>query len=381
MIRSFVFLVFAAIGFFSQKLWAYPNFISYGYQSCLACHYNPYGNGPLTDYGRAVAASSLSDRSLWSAKLNDEQIANISDFFMGYKDISKKQKWLRPYASYRGLMVTRSPWDEPDNRYITMDASVGLALKFLNDKLYFVGQMSYAPPRGLGDDIKNYRTREHYVGYRINEKFGVYAGLMDKVFGIRIPDHTAYSRQVTNLNQNDQTHGVVGHYSYKKFEAGLHIFAGNLIQDQELRQQGVSGQVEYSLNETTRLGTSALVSSSDLQDINMFAAHLRTAVGKGNSIMLEVGRVAKDTVGSGSETTYYTMMQNHYAFGKGLWGLFTAEAALPESSDLILRFGPGFQWFPMQRVEVRVDLYNTKNYGTFTLADEWYLASQIHLWF
>lgn len=376
-------MIFILLTFMTKESNAYPNFISYGYQSCLACHYNPYGNGPLTDYGRAVGASTLSDRKFFKSKISDDQIAQMSDFFMGYKKISEKKSWLRPSASYRGIMVTQNPLGEGDieNRYITMDAGAGLTLKFLNDQLYFVGTLSYAPPKGVGDDIESYRSREHYVGYRISPKYGVYVGMMDKVFGLRIADHTAFSRTITNLNQNDQTHGAVFHYSHEKIEAGLHAFIGNLVQDPELRQQGVSGQIEYSLNETTRVGGSVLVSSSDLQDINMQAGHLRTAIGKGNSIMLELGRVSKETLGSDPDETYYLMMQNHYLFRRGLWGILTAEAALPGSNDLIIRFGPGVQWFLTPRVELRMDLYNTKNYGTFTLSDDWYLASQLHLWF
>ncbi|MBC7464797.1 MAG: hypothetical protein H7256_02295, partial [Bdellovibrio sp.] len=36
---------------------AYPDFISYGYRTCITCHYNGQGGGALNDYGRAVWAS------------------------------------------------------------------------------------------------------------------------------------------------------------------------------------------------------------------------------------------------------------------------------------------------------------------------------------
>lgn len=368
----------------NQIAQAYPNYISYGYQSCMSCHYNPFGNGPLTDYGRAVSATSLSDRLTWKSSTTEETIAGNSDFYFGKKNLDEKYKWLRPSASYRGLFLTRAlGQDSQSNNFITMDAGVGLVLKFLNDKLIFSGSISYAPPKGIAESVQEYRSREHYVGYRINEKWGVYTGLMDKVFGIRVPDHTAFSRTTTNNNQNDQTHGALVHYTAKKFEAGLQAFIGNLVQDSELRQKGVTGQVEYALNETTRLGTSLQVSSSSLQDINMYAFHLRKGAGKGNSVLFELGQVNKDTVGIGKQQSTYLFLQNHISLRRGLWTILTAEAVKPNSdfSDYILRFGPGLQWFPTQRVEIRTDIYNSKTYGSSSLTDEWYIASQLHLWF
>src|SRR5690606_31667107 len=123
--------------------------------------------------------------------------------------------------------------------------------------------ISYAPtPRSArNQDMEEYRSREHYIGYRITREWGVYVGLMDKVFGIRVPDHTAWSRSATNLNQNDQTHGAVIHYFSGNWEAGFHAFIGNLVQDESLRQKGFSGQVEYTMGEFSRVGLSALTSS------------------------------------------------------------------------------------------------------------------------
>jgi len=50
---------------YSQSAKAYPNFIGHGYTSCINCHYNPFGGGPLTDYARAVAATTISSRNFY----------------------------------------------------------------------------------------------------------------------------------------------------------------------------------------------------------------------------------------------------------------------------------------------------------------------------
>jgi hypothetical protein len=384
----FLFFTFSLL---SSRAWSYPNYISYGYQSCLSCHFNPYGNGPLTDYGRAVGATAISDRLNYSASASEEEIANSADFFGGHFKPSKTYSNIRPSASYRGLYLQRNinKKDDAESEFITMDAGIALAMTFLDNKMIVVGQGGYAPVplsvRGSGaeDEVKEYRSREHYVGYRFDKELGIYAGLMDKVYGIRVPDHTAYSRSLTSNNQNDQVHGVLAHYAVDPIEFGVHLFVGNLVQDSDLRQRGVSGQAEYSLGKFSRVGVSMMSSVSDYRDVNATALQYRTGFGKGNSLMLELGRTKNQVQGQDVKVGHYLFLQNHYNFRRGLFGIMTVEGSQPdrEDPDHKVRFGPGVQWFPMQRVELRADIYNTKSYGTGSVSDTWYMASQIHLWF
>lgn len=363
---------------------AYPNFISFGYQSCAACHYNPYGNGPLTDYGRALSATEVSDRLFANRKTTEEQLGEKSEFF----GKPAGPKWLRPSIDYRGLYLSRNLGeDNVKDEYMTMDLNATVVAKFLaRDKLTFVGQIAYSPkPRALKDsDMQEYRSREHYVGYRFNKELGVYAGLMDKVFGIRVPDHIAFSRTVTGLAQNDQTHGALFHYATTAFEIGVQPFVGNMVQDAELRQKGVTSQAEVTLGEFARAGASVLSSSSDYLQTLMYAAHTRVGVGKGHSIMAEVGEVARTPVASDVTTrSRYVFTQTHVRARRGLWGLLTLEALKPDVDveAQIYRIGPGLQFFPFQRLELRADAYNTHRQAKGAPATEsWDLAAQFHVW-
>src|SRR5947199_7779102 len=99
--RHLRFLILPVLLAAGAKAGAYPNYISYGYHSCVSCHYNPMGNGPLTDYGKAVASSELTDRVFWPKNIadNDEKINDLTGFFFAKPSVD----WLRPSASYRGL--------------------------------------------------------------------------------------------------------------------------------------------------------------------------------------------------------------------------------------------------------------------------------------
>jgi hypothetical protein len=57
MFKLFIFTISLAL--FSIKAKAYPDFISYGYKSCMTCHYSGAGSGQLNDYGWALFASEF----------------------------------------------------------------------------------------------------------------------------------------------------------------------------------------------------------------------------------------------------------------------------------------------------------------------------------
>lgn len=365
---------------------AYPNYVSFGYKSCLTCHYNPYGGGPLTDYGRALSATEIADRIGWKPEATEDEIADKSAFL----GAPSGPAWLRPAFNVRTLTLRRDIGKENQkNDFIVMDLSGSLVAKFLNkDRLIFVGQIGYAPkPQAQkdADDVKLYRSREHYVGYRLNKEIGVYAGLMDKVFGIRVPDHIAFSRMVTGLTQNDQTDGVLFHYATDFFEVGIQPFIGNLVQDKDLRQKGVTSQVEFTLSDTARAGASVLSSQSDYLNEFMYSTHGRVGIGKGNSILAEVGEVDRTPKTSGAETlrSQYVFTQTHLRARRGLWALLSVEA-LKADKDVdakTVRIGPGVQFFPFQRLEVRTDAYHTESSspGTDT-TKTWDLTAQMHVW-
>ena len=109
--------------------------------------------------------------------------------------------------------------------------------------------------------------------------------MMDKVFGIRVPDHIAFSRSVTGLAQNDQTHGVLIHLMKNKFEIGIHPFLGNLDQASDLRQKGISAKIEYDFSNKFKPGVSILKSESDHLVNTLASIHTKMGFSKGSSVL------------------------------------------------------------------------------------------------
>lgn len=373
---------------FNSKVMAYPNFIGFGYTSCLTCHYNPFGNGPLTDYGRALGATTVSDDRWYSEGTSLDDVGAKSGFFYS----KPKNTWFRPSLDYRGLFLRRDiSSDNAENEWIHMDGNLNVVLRLgptaNKDKFIVSASMGYAPaPRnGNNRDIDEYRSREHYVGWRINENWGLYAGLMDKVYGIRIPDHIAFSRAITANTMNDQTHGLLLHYTSPNWDVGIQPFIGNLGEEANVRQKGGAATVEYTVNNKVRPGASVQYGSSEFLKAYAVAMHARLGFGKGNSIMGEIGQTKEEQTKRGTEVeSRYWMVQTHLLASKGLFVLNTIEylKANLDRENKTLRWGPGIQYFLIQGLELRADIYNTRVFSDQSVSDDtWDLTGQIHLWF
>jgi hypothetical protein len=344
------------------------------------------GNGPLTDYGRTVGATGIASRMLYPSKWSEEKIGALSGFWFQ----PPKQEHIRAQANYRGMQMVQSFGSSAaKSSWITMQAGAQLVLKYLtDDRLTIVGELGYNPPtsqaRAAGQDSKKLRSREHYVGYRMNPEFGIYAGFMDKAYGLRVAEHIAFSRVYTDNTQNDQTHGVMIHGIKGGFEGAIHGFLGNMFQAADLRQKGVSLQLEREVNSDHRLGFSLLKSTNDYVGITSYGAHSRISLNDGSALMLELGQTHRNSKsGAGGRISRYGLLQT---FSKATQGLYLIANIDYGESDLsltstTLRWGPGIQFFPVQKVELRADLFNTRVFNVnSTTQDIWMFLLQTHVW-
>lgn len=372
--------------FFTKLSWGYANFIGHGYTSCINCHFNPFGNGQLTDYGRAVSATAISARTFYPKSWTEEQIAYSSGFLFR----KPEQKWIRTQINYRGFTLVRNPGSgsNEDKQWIPMQFDARLALKFgENDKFIFAadyGKVPLSPVLEEGESDQKYRSRALYAGYRFNSKLGIYAGLMDKVYGIRVIEHIAYSRENPKITQNDQTYGVAGHYIFGEWEGGTHLFLGNYNQDASYRMKGGSTMIEKTIFGLHRVGASFLTSKNDYERLTSYAIHGRFNVKDGSSILAELGQTDKTPQDQGAnKTARYGLLQTYIKPIRGLYVLANIEYQKNDinESDYTVRWGPGIQYFPIQRIELRADIYDTRNFiSNSSMKDAWMYLLQTHIW-
>lgn len=378
------FLILVLLLLVSTRSFGYANFIGHGYTSCLNCHFNPFGGGPLNDYGRVVSATAISSRALYPNNWNEEKIAYTSGFFFR----KPKQDWLRTQINYRGFEIVRNPGTpERSTQWINMQADGRLIIKLgENDRFVAVANYGYAPlPPNI--ELQNpveWRSREHYLGYKVTPNFGVYAGLMDKVYGIRLVEHNAFSRRTPQLDQNDQVHGVVGHFVTENWEAGLHLFAGNLIQREDLRMQGGSSMLERTVGDGHRIGLSFQSAQNEYLKLFSYSAHTRLNLKDGAALLAEIGQTERSTENQTDDrTARYGLLQTYLRPARGVYVLANVEYLQNniELESYTVRWGPALQYFPVQKVELRLDVYNTRNFSPdASTVDSWMYLLQTHFW-
>ncbi len=370
---------------------SYPKFVGHGYNNCMVCHYNSQGNGPLTDYGRALGASEIAG-NLFRSDKTDEELGQASNFLWMKKPLPLG---IRPSINYRGLLFSRNVGDDDvvddvwgNAEYINMQISANVAIKLDDkDKFTVVAEASYNPD-DKSDKENTMRSREYYFRFMPNKNIVAYAGLMDKVFGVRYENHYLFAKSYLGLSQNDQSHGVTGVYQNDFLEVTGNYFFGNLHIDGDTEQSGFSVKGVYKPSTFTRLGGSFLSSSSPYTEKTFFAAHAEYGLGHGSSVIAEFGQTMEKTVSSGSEKTgRYFQIQGAIRPLRGLYLYQTFEYVKDniDQESYVMRLGPGLQWFVEQGLELRVDLLNKREISYpvgdgENFSDEWELLSQVHVW-
>jgi hypothetical protein len=345
------------------------------------------GSGPLNDYGRALFATEITANS---SNASEEQLSDESGF-LGATEIPW---WIRPGAKFRGLFLKNKLENSENsvNRFIPMQANLNAAL--LLDKKgdnMIVASFDYAPtPARFKSSTErppaNWLSKEHYYRWQMQKGLLLYLGLMDKPFGIRHPDHTAFNRGFNGfgLSQNDQSHGALLQYSTDGVDVFFNLFGGNLSQDADLRQKGFSLMTEYATSKNAVVGFSYLQSKNEYLDMTRTSAHTRVGFAKGKSVMAELG-LRKDVplqIADPTVTGAFFYMQSLIAMDRG-YNLMTTyqmyKDELASSGVTRNKLGLGALMFPWKKTEIRTEILNDRTVAEQNSTDDtWTFQSQVH---
>jgi hypothetical protein len=239
------------LGFGAPQTQAESVFLSKQYTRCTTCHFSPTGGGLLTPYGRSLSREELSTtgKSAPGAEGGREQ-----QFLWGaLEDVLPKGLNLgievRPShldVDFPGGSVTRNFW---------MNADLIAAYRYQGFTAYAeIGRQ----PRSDGTRIDSY---EYWVAHQSEKGFGVRAGRFTPAYGVRLADHTAFTRAPLGLDAYDQVYGLeVSHVTAKHL---LQVAAGpgradSILDDDGTRQFTASGRFQYDLSSRSVLVASGL---------------------------------------------------------------------------------------------------------------------------
>jgi hypothetical protein len=379
---SFFFIFFASIA--AQ---AYPEFIGYGYSSCLTCHVNGQGSGPLNDYGRALWSAEIASRLFYPKSMSDEDIAAQSGF-AGSKELPY---WIRPHIKYREMHLRRHFQGPNEQRnFYRMQEDFGATFQDATSRYLALITIGNLEKTGEGTEDKRFLPREYYIRTQIGETWWLYVGLMEKVYGIRGVDHSSYQRKPQGFNYNfnnpagiSQSQGVMLQKVAETWELTGNAFIGNPYDDPEYKQKGFGFMGEFEVGERRRLGASTQSANSDLSKKNMYGVHYRQGLSKGSGLLFEYGLIQDEQAGSETLRGSYNFLQTMILMTRGYNFRTQIERYNQDfkaSQPDIWRWSVGILAFPMPRFEYRLDFINGRSFSNGAVPDDdWSFLGQIHV--
>lgn len=380
--------ILASTFLFSASAFAYPDFISYGYNTCISCHFNSHGNGPLTDYGRALFSQEIASRAFVPKKVDDETLAGHSQFIPGV-DLPF---WIRPSLKARYLYLLENPGSSQSQKhFIRMQRDVNMTFAADRDQKIILQLNLGLTNESQTDYYQNgkkvsYVSREHYIRFFPVKKLLLAAGLMDIAYGLRTGDHTSLARDPLGFGYDDQVHGALAQWFEEKWDGTVHAFVGDLSEPKHARRTGESVMFEYLTSETNKAGFSVMQAKSE--DVKQFRAAIHDRFGipnvKGSSIIGELGyRGDKNLQSLAASQGLYAVLQSIINISRG-YNIQTSieryQKDFKSTASETSRWTLGFLTFPLQRTEFRFGIVQYKTYSpTLAAQDITQLQGQLHV--
>jgi len=239
---------------------AYPQFQLVHDTECGTCHLSPAGGGLLNSFGRDEAGSTISrggdGRLLHGAWDPPEWFAIGGDFRFAFAG-------RRTRATDADLGADPADPDRPevvrhDLLIFPMQADVNLR--------FSKGNFAFALTAGVrgvarGEDdeqpvlVERLGSREHYVEYTFGKRL-VRAGRFFPVFGLRLPDHTAFVRRFMGFNILEEPYALEFAHRGNATELHLTAFVPQPIPllGSGLRRAGATALVEHRFGDDLILG-------------------------------------------------------------------------------------------------------------------------------
>ncbi|HVR21361.1 MAG TPA: hypothetical protein VMS65_16725 [Polyangiaceae bacterium] len=373
-----VLLPFVCVLLTTARADAYTWMIRHAYNGCGVCHADPSGGEVLTPYGRAQ--SDLLLRMRYDGKSADQVEPGKASNFLGFLETP-------PNVMLGGSTRLASTLKGGEYRFFPMQLDLYGQFRF--GDFFFGGSvgLSKVPAgspharaaqvtTGQGDSY-NMISRNHYVGMDFAEqKFTLRAGRLNLPFGVRIPEHTLWVREVTRTDrESDQQDGVALAYNSDIAHAeGMAILGNYQINPDEFRERGYTFFFELLAAERWAFGVSSLYTYAKRDRLSLETniargAHgvsTRVAIADPFALLAEMDLLTDSTRDLG----YVGFLQGDYEVVQGLHGLLTGEVmdqGYPKNGENLKvekaagqgkpQFGTWIsaQWFFLPHMDIRVD--------------------------
>jgi hypothetical protein len=301
--RSIVVLIGLVLSSFAYPATAsaFPWMIKHGYSSCQNCHADPSGGELLTRYGRIQGHVLLQMPYAKAEPANRPSSSMDFDSFDEIDEPGADSEQAQPGAALAAPVDEPSPamlwglWDPPEPllfggsyrhmllfepanadpfRFFPMQADLyaGLTLGAFRAGAS-LGYTSLRPGAPYGraalvtsGESDNLVSRSHWLGLGFgNGDVLLRAGRINLPFGLRIPEHTSWVRQITRTDrESSQQHGLALAFTGAEVRGEIMLIAGNLqLRPDRFRERGYSLFFEGTVSPRSSVGVSSLATRAE----------------------------------------------------------------------------------------------------------------------
>jgi hypothetical protein len=364
-------LALSALGLVPAVAAAEPVFLSRQYARCTTCHYSPTGGGLLTPYGRSLSREELSTfgRSRGSGSPGREQ-----EFLFGALGDA-----LGPV--HLGIDLRPSHLDVEGSGFSTtrdflMNAELAAAMQ--RGAWTFYGSVGRQP---RGDDVRR-ASFGHWVSYKTERGLGVRAGRFLPAYGVKVADHTSFSRSSLELDNDDQVYGL--ELSFTGDRHLMQVSAGpglaDSVDDAGRRAFTATGRWQLDLRPRLALVASGLFrDGSDLAP-RRGATGLALGFAPTSRLTLWTQADARFREGTSGGPAYTLLADAGFEAYRGVWVRFSPQlrTELGDASAGVLRFVFGLNLLPRTHWNALLSYYDDRDRATDRTTRT--LLLQLHLY-
>jgi hypothetical protein len=346
---------------------AEPMFLSKQYTRCATCHFSPTGGGLLTPYGRSLSREELSTFGSKGPEREHEFLWGALGDRLGALSLGATFRPARLDLNFTGGSLTRK---------FIMNADVAAAFRRNGWTLYAeVGRQG----RTARAEIDSF---EHWIAYEGARGLGFRAGRFLPAYGVRLSDHTTFTRRSLGFDIHDQAYAIEASRSSEKSLIQVSFGPGraaSLIDDDGRASFTASARAQFDLGRSRSLVLSALrrnaadhAAAETLGGIAFgFAPSRRWSVWTEGDVRSEEGR------GSAYSFANETSFEVH----RGLWLKLTPQlrTLAGDSGGGLIRAGAAVDWLPRTHLNLGLLYYRDKDRRSDASTKT--LLAQLHVYF
>jgi len=297
----------------AAPLRAEPIFLSRQYTRCTTCHYSPTGGGLLTPYGRSLSRQELSttgrsDSTAPPDKHGEEAFLwGLLGNTLGPVDVGID---VRP--AHLGYDIAGTTSD----RDFFMNADLLAAYRIKGFTIY--GEVG-RQPLAEGSKIDSY---EYWVSYQTEKGLGLRAGRFLPSYGVRLADHSAFTRLELGLDIHDQLYGLEVSRTWDHYLLQATLSPGraeSILHDDGRRAFTAAGRFQMDLGPRTVLVASGLFRDASRVDPQNGSGGLALGLAPWKRLSIWTEADAQFQQGSPGAPAYTLLNETGFEVFRGIW--------------------------------------------------------------